>query len=40
MNAPLILHQRTGDQRQDNDQDNALFASRKNEKPNQAIHFG
>ncbi len=39
MDAPLISHQRTADQREHHDQDNPLFAFRKNENPNQAIHF-
>ena len=39
MDAPLISHQRNRNQREHYDQDNALFAFRKNENPNQVIHF-
>ena len=39
MDATLISHQRNRNQREHHDHDNALFAFRKNEDPNQAIHF-
>jgi len=39
MGATFMSHQGSGDQREGNDQDNALFAFRKNENAEQTFHF-
>jgi hypothetical protein len=39
MDAPLISHERAGDQRKQHNQDNALFTFRKHEDSEQAFHF-